>query len=487
MSIRIRLTLLYTIILALLTTIFGVAVYSTQNFYLNREINQSIADVAEQVFSASRAISTGEGQTLIEIPPLDVFRTSNVYTQVWNLNGDLVDHSDNLGRMRESMDPDGLAVDEPVMRDVVIDGVNVRVLTVPIEVDDQIRGYLQVASSLEPLEDARKNLLVIMLVVSGVTILLSALSGYWLADRALRPIKVITRTAEQITQADHLDRRIPYKGPGDELGRLVNTFNATLARLERLFNAQQRLVADVSHELRTPLTSILGNIDLLRRMGDDELSLQAIEDETRRMSRLVDDILLLAKADAGRLPLVEGKVELDTLLVEVYSQARVLSNEGVDVSLTVEDRASVFGDQDRLKQLVLNLVSNAVKYTTAGDTIDLVLRRVEAGPDDPESVPGWAEVRVADSGPGIPAHDLPHIFDRFYRVDRSRARGKNGGAGLGLAIARWIAHAHGGQLSVQSVEGQGATFVLRLPLLAVETEGSSGGIFESLRVPGLQT
>lgn len=465
MSIRIRLTLLYTSILGLLIGAFGVAVYSSLNFNLNREINQSIADVAEQVLSASRTISTERGSTFVSIPPLDVFRTSSVYSQVWDTEGELVDASDNLGPMTHPLDPEALTTNHRTVRDVEIEGVRVRVLTIPLETSDQTIGYLQVASSLNLLQQARGDLLIIALVGGGVALLLSALSGYWMADRALRPVQIITHTAEQITQADDLGRRIPYKGPGDELGRLVNTFNATLARLERLFNAQQRLVADVSHELRTPLTSIRGNVDLLRRMGgDDGTSLQAIEDETKRMTRLVDDILTLAQADAGRLSLVEEQVELDTLLLEVFSQARVLAPDGIEVTIAIGDRASALGDPDRLKQLLLNLVSNAIKATDSGDTIQLALQRETRPSEDEETTARWAAISVADSGQGISAKDLPHIFDRFYRVDHARARA-DGGAGLGLSIAHWIAKAHDGELSAQSVEGEGTTFTLRLPLL----------------------
>lgn len=471
MSIRIRLTLLYTTILALLIGAFGVAVYSSLNFNLNRAINRSIADMAEQVLNASRPINTEEGLTVIGIPPLNVFRTSNVYTQVWNNDGELVDYSENLGQMNHSMDADALTVENRVVHDVEIDGVAVRVLTIPIEANDRIVGHLQVGASLDPLKQAREDLLVIMLVGSGVALVLSAFSGYWLADRALRPIQVITQTAERITQADDLGRRIPYRGPGDELSRLVNTFNATLARLERLFHAQQRLMADVSHELRTPLTSIRGNVDLMRRIGgDDEQSLQAIEDETERMSRLVGDILLLAQADAGRLSLVEHEVELDTLLLEVYSQAKLLAGDGPEVTLSMEDRALVKGDPDRLKQLLLNLVGNAIKHTNHGDSIALTLHRVNGTSSGEDDSRDWVEVSITDTGPGIPTEDLPRIFDRFYRVDQARAR-VHGGAGLGLSIASWIAKAHGGELSAQSVEGEGATFSLRLPL--AEENGTS--------------
>jgi signal transduction histidine kinase len=233
-----------------------------------------------------------------------------------------------------------------------------------------------------------------------------------------------------------------------------------LARLETLFQTQQRLVADVSHELRTPLTTIQGNLDLLRRgaAADPDIraeGLQAIADETARMSRMVNDLLLLAQADAG-LKLRLQPVELDTLLLEVYRQAQFMA-QGVTVRLGAEDQGSVLGDNDRLRQLLLNLVDNALKYTPTGGQVTLEMRRTD----------GWVAVAVADTGVGIAAEDLPHIFERFYRADRSRTR--SGGSGLGLAIARWIAQAHGGRLEVASKVGQGSTFTLWLPEMKDET------------------
>lgn len=478
MSVRLRLTLMYTSVLGALIIAFGIAVYSILDFNLNQGINQSMLDTADQVLSASRAISTEGGLTVVGIPPLDVFRTSSVYTQVWNVERDLVDQSDNLGDLRQSVDPQALAAGDRAMRDVTVGDAPVRVLTMPIEVNNQAIGYLQVAASLETMEQARENLLAVILTGGGIALVLSAISGYWIAARALHPVTVITDTARQIREADDLERRIPYNGPADELGQLVNTFNETLATLEKLFNAQERLVADVSHELRTPLTSIRGNIDLIRRMGNnaDEESLAAIEDEAQRMARLVGDLLLLAQADAGRLSLIKETVELDTLLVSVHANARVLAGRRVDIRLSIDDRANVWGDPDRLKQLFLNLASNAIKYTDMGDTITITMRRVAAGAD--EDGVGWVEVAVTDSGPGIPPDELANIFERFYRVDHSRARA-DGGAGLGLSIANWIAKAHGGEVRVASKEGEGTTFTVRLPLLPDDISGLNTDILKS--------
>jgi two-component system OmpR family sensor kinase len=255
-----------------------------------------------------------------------------------------------------------------------------------------------------------------------------------------------------ISRADDLDKRIPQVGPPDEVGRLTETFNIMLDRLERLFRGQQRFIADISHELRNPLTTIRGNVDLMRRMNDVDLaSLDAIQAESERMTRMVGDLLLLAQADAG-LPIRRERVELDTLMLQIYRQVRPLA-EGIELVIGVEDQAAILGDPDRIKQLLLNLVDNAIKYTPKGGKVTLGLQRVE----------GWAQLSVADTGVGIPTQDLSHIFERFYRVDKARSRAA-GGTGLGLSIVEWIVEAHGGKIDVQSEMGKGTTFVVWLPL-----------------------
>jgi signal transduction histidine kinase len=279
----------------------------------------------------------------------------------------------------------------------------------------------------------------------------------WLA---LRPIDRITQTAGRIARAQDLGQRLPVPTTDDEVGRLISTFNAMLERLDRLFRAQQRLGADVSHELRTPLTTIRGNVDLLRRGAADDAveratALDAIEGEVDRMSRLVADLLLLAQAEAG-MTLEKQPVELDTLILEVYRQAQLMSaarfptGDRVAIRLGHEDQAIVEGDPDRLKQLLLNLVDNALKYTPPGGMVTLSLYRDQA----------WVRISVEDTGVGIPPDVLPHVFDRFYRAQREGRKG----VGLGLSIARWIADAHDGHLSVESAVGEGTTFTISLPL-----------------------
>ncbi len=454
MSIRTRLTLWYTSVLAIFIFVLGTIVYAVLAFNLVAGLDRTLHDTASQVISTARVRPLYDIQ-VITIPELDVFG-SNVYIEVIDTDRQLARKSANLQRFARTLDDVGLrgveSTRQPVTRDVRTGSAHLRVLTVPLLVNDQLVGYLQVGALREQVDDAL-NLLLIVLVGGGMgAIVASAVVGRLLASQALRPIDTITRTALAISRADDLDKRIPQVGPQDEVGRLTTTFNIMLDRLERLFRGQQRFIADISHELRNPLTTIRGNVDLMRRMNCVDLpSLDAIQVESERMTRMVGDLLMLAQADAGQ-PIRRERVELDTLMLQVYRQVRPLA-AGIELVIGAEDQATILGDPDRIKQLLLNLVDNAIKYTPQGGQVTLGLQRVE----------GRAQLSVADTGIGIPAQDLPHIFERFYRVDKARSRAA-GGTGLGLSIVQWIVQAHGGKIDVQSEMGKGTTFTVWLPL-----------------------
>jgi signal transduction histidine kinase len=289
-----------------------------------------------------------------------------------------------------------------------------------------------------------------------VAVLFSGIAVWVTMGQTLKPLAAITETVEQINRADDLSRRIPYNGPDDdEIGSMVGSFNQTLERLEALFTSQQRLLADVSHELRTPLTVIKGNVDLMRRMKSlDQESLASIDQEAGRLTRLVGGLLLLAQAETGKLALVMGKVELDLLVTEVFQEMSILAANKLHLHLNEIDQVYVNGDRDRLKQVFINLVANSIQYTPPGGDVYLSL----------EQIKDQARVIVRDTGPGIPAEDLPHIFERFYRAEKSRTRGKSTGFGLGLSIVNWIVEKHGGRIEVVSQEGKGTTFAVWLPL-----------------------
>lgn len=454
MSLRDRLTLLNIVLLGGLFVFFGVVAYVVVTVLLYNQIDNSLEKTAEQLIRQARMDISGEMGGIIT-PNLKL--TSNILVQVWDADK-LVDYSPGLGNVKIPLDRLGIRSALPTYRDVTFDeDLRLRVLSVPLVSEGRPVGVVQVATSLDVVDLARRNLLSVLVFSTVLGVAIAALASQASVKQFLSPLETITSAADQINRADDLSRRVPYDGPPeDEIGQLVGAINQTLERLEVLFTSQHRFIADVSHELRTPLTVIKGNVDLMRRMKSfDAESLDSIDQEAGRLTRLVTDLLLLAKAEAGSLPLTKSAVELDTLLMEVFAEMRVLAANKVQVKLTEIDQLQVSGERDRLKQVLLNLVANAIQYTPAGGDVFLSLSR--SGDN--------AKLIVRDTGPGIPAEDLPYIFERFYRAEKSRTRSGIAGFGLGLSIAHWIVEQHGGKIEVSSREGKGTTFAVWLPLV----------------------
>ncbi len=454
MSLRLRLTLLYTTIMGGILLIFGAAVYVLISIILLNQVDTMLAAVARDIIGVTRVNPVGE---LIVLDQLPLDMNPNARFQVWNADGTLVETSPSIGPMSSSLDPIGLRAATTIYTDSYVDGVHMRVLSVPLEAGQRVVGTLQVGASIALVDATRSNLLSIMTAITVVAVILVGFGSWGVLGSVLSPLDTIAETVDQINRADDLSRRIPHLGQSqDEISDLVVSFNQTLERLESLFTSQQRFLADVSHELRTPLTVIKGNVDLMRRMKEvDEESLNSIAQEAGRLTRLVGGLLMLAQAESGKLALNFTAVELDLLLTEVFTEMQVLARSKVSVHLNDIDQAVVRGDRDRLKQVFLNLVANAIQYTPHGGDIFVSLSRVG----------DQARVIIRDTGPGIPAADLPHIFDRFYRAEKSRTRSQTSGFGLGLSIAQWIIEQHGGQIKVESKEGQGTTFVIWLNVI----------------------
>ena len=459
MTIRQRLTLWYSSLLISLITIFAVVAFGFLNHTMRAQVDNNLLKVIDRVedwtVHEALQVDTTTGEVFYTMSPnLETIAPADVYLQIWSLDESQFpfSQSPNLASHHAPLDPNGMQSHE--VRAIVSGGDSrLRVISRPITFDSQIVGYIQAASTMETVDSATGWLIKILALEIVVALMLSLVVGNWLARRALHPISNVTRTANQISTENDLSQRIPYTGPQDELGELITTFNHMVERLETLFNTERRFVADVSHELRTPITAIQGNVELLQRFGHDPASLKAIHSESQRMSRLVGDLLMLAQADVGHMPLIQTHVQLDSLLLEVYSQAKVLSKGHVRVIISELDQIRILGDPDRLKQLLINLITNALAHTPENGEIRLNMQRTDK----------WVEISVADTGVGIAPDDLPHIFDRFFRVDKARSR-HEGGVGLGLSIAKWIAEAHHGTLSAVSTVGQGTTFTLRLPL-----------------------
>jgi two-component system OmpR family sensor kinase len=454
MSLRLRLTLLYSTLTGGILLVFAAAVIMVFNALLVNQIDNTLESAANVIINRIEVNSLG--QVKLNLSAIDI--SSDVYVQVWGLDNELQSQLRTLKDFVDRpFDPDSLRAESPIYHDVRVGNPELRVLSVPILAGEHKIAVLQVAVRLDVINQARVGLTNILTIIWLVSFLFSGNAAWLTLGQTLKPLEAITETAEQINRADDLSRRLPYHKPeDDEIGSLVRSFNQTLERLEALFTSQQRLLADVSHELRTPLTVIKGNVDLMRRMNKlDEESLISIDHEAGRLTRLVGGLLLLAQAESGKLALSMQKVELDLLLTEVFQEMSILAGNRVRVHLNEIDQVYVNGDRDRLKQVFINLVANAIQYTPQGGEVFLSLERIGE----------QARVICRDTGPGIPAEDLPHIFERFYRAEKSRTRGRSTGFGLGLSIANWIVERHGGRIEVDSKEGRGTTFAIWLPVL----------------------
>jgi signal transduction histidine kinase len=456
MPIRIRLTVWYTFLLGATLIIASTLLYLVLKFSLHAQVDTNLQDRAQQIVGRIKgeAILDLKARALF-IPEANDFSSTATYIQIIDREGEVISVSNNLGGERFPVDKEILKENlagQSRFKTIEIDNIPLRIYSTPLLAGRQVVGTLQVGQPIQGIENTLKQVLVFL---SGGTIGALALAfvvGGVLSWAALQPIEKINQTATRIVSGQDLKQRLPPARTNDEIGRLTHTINDMLERLDNFFQAQVHLSADVSHELRTPLTTIRGNVDLLRRGAandPEELNeaLTVMDGELDRMSRIVADLLLLSQADAG-LSLRMQSVELDTVMLDVYRQARVIAN-GVTIQLGHEDQAVIQGDADRLKQLLINLVTNAIKHTPPGGSITLSLHR-EAD---------WVRITVADTGRGIASTDLPHIFDRFYQANDDGKKGH----GLGLSIAQWIAQAHGGEITVTSELGKGSTFTLWLP------------------------
>jgi two-component system, OmpR family, sensor kinase len=457
MSLRARLALLYTAIVGGILLILGAAVYTSVSYTLLEQLDDRLWATAQGVYPTIR-VNPLAGDITLD-PQVEADLSTDIFIQLWR-GGTLRFRSSNLpATFVRPLDEGALSAPEPVFRSVQVgQEVQLRVLTLPLVTSgSRIVAVMQIATNLAAVTAAQETLLRVLVLGVAISMFIAGIAGWVSTEQALAPLDAVTQAALQITRADDLSRRIPYHGPPqDEIGQLITAFNQTLGRLENLFVTQRRFLADVGHELRTPLTVIKGNVDLMRRMGSsDEESLASIETEVDRLTRLVGDLLLLAQAESGKLPMIQQVVELDTLVLEAMGQLNILARGRLQMRLGEIDQVLVCGDPDRLKQVVVNLISNAIHYTPNGGEVLVGLAKQDQR----------ARLTVSDTGPGIAAEDIPHIFERFYRGEKARTRSREGkGFGLGLSIAYWIVRNHGGQIDVAAREPKGTTFCVWLPL-----------------------
>ncbi|MEJ2747456.1 MAG: ATP-binding protein [Anaerolineae bacterium] len=322
-----------------------------------------------------------------------------------------------------------------------------------------VTGWIQIIGNMDPINDTMDRLLAIIFLGVPLALILAGAGGYFLAERALQPIDRMTQTAQTISASD-LNRRIAYHGPVDAVGRLAQTFDSMLDRLQTAFERERRFTGDAAHELRTPLAALKGRIGVtLSQPRQPEMyveTLQEMEVQVDRLARLGNDLLFMARLEQGQIARQVEWIDVPDFLGAVVDQIRPLAAaKAITLDEEIPAGLSLQGDMDLLIRLFLNLLDNAVKYTPENGrvTISALQQKSEL------------HVMITDSGPGIAAEHLPHLFERFYRVEdaRSRLDTRGGGAGLGLAIAYEIARAHGGCLHVNSQPGEGTTFTAVFP------------------------
>src|SRR5260221_1912555 len=360
-----------------------------------------------------------------------------------------------------------MGADSPVFSDLEVgwDSYAMQRVTITNRQNHQLLAFLYVGVPSSNIPEQLRQLLAALAVATSLVVVFSSTGGYWLAERATRPVQTITRTAQEISATD-LHRRLNLR-KRDEMGELATTLDRMLDRLEGAFDRQRQFPAAASHELRTPLSIVNTEVErVLQRPHTSQEYIQAlsiIHQENQRMTRLVGDLLILARADKGHAVLKRERIDLSEIIVDVAEDLSNLAEQhGIEIRLSNLDELMVWGDRLYLTQLCTNLLENAITYSAG------VGKRVEVKLD---REPDHARMQIIDEGPGIEAAHLPHLFERFYRVDQSRTHSlptasvkSTSGSGLGLSIARWIVGEHGGSIQVQSSPGQGSVFEVRFPL-----------------------
>ena len=462
-ELRWRLTGLYVVLLLGALLLFSAGTYLAARAALRENFDEVLVDQAAFV---AQAIDIEDGiPELKQEVLLSGHRNDDHFTRLYAINGLLVFDDTTDGPYVPDL-PAAIASalrGEHSLVQVQTSGETLRIATFPILHEGHIAGVLQVGVSLADIEHTLRILLIVLLIMAPITVLIASGGGLFLAHRALAPIDAITRMAQRIS-AENLSGRISLIGPDDEVGRLARTFDTMLARLEEAFTQQRQFAADASHELRTPLTAIIGQIDVALGWPESaeyyRATLVGIREQAQRLTRLASDLLFLARTDAQPMLQAVEPIDLASLLPAVVTQMEPLAAERQQTIIaTPSPTGMVYGNEDQLIRMLLNVLDNAIRYTPAGGRVTLGCRPRNA----------TIEISVGDTGPGIAPEHLPRLFDRFYRVDRGRSRAQ-GGSGLGLAIAQSIAQVHGGQITVESIVGQGTTFIVRLPTSGITSQ-----------------
>lgn len=462
LPIRAKLTIWYTSLLAASLITFGSILYVALSKNITSSIDARLLSMADMVSKSVFRPGT------VALPQnFDVFlehffgiKTSGSFIQLMDKYGKIVFTSSTLGKSRIPLSGQGYhhAIAGSATYETVenIGRHPARVITFPLMEKGQLISILQVGAPLQESTVIINTLFYMLMLGIPLAVILASGIGWFLAKKALRPVDEITNMAKKI-EAGSLNERLAVSGPKDEIGRLAETFNDMIARLELSFRQMRQFTADASHELKTPLTVLKGEMEITLKTektveGFREAVKSSLE-EIDKMSAIVKSLLNLARIDS-RIKLPKDKIRLDEIIEERFNQTMPLARyKAVEMKIIKSGKVMIIGDMLRVGQLIFNLIDNAIKYTIKGGRIEISL----------EQENNWAIITVLDTGLGIAKEDIPYIFDRFYRVDKARTSGE-GGVGLGLSICKEIVDAHEGRIEVESEAGKGTVFRVYLPL-----------------------
>lgn len=462
LSIRTKLTLWYTSLLGLSLLVSGILLY-----IIARQSMLAAADTKLLFLAETLARTSVKPETALVLPEnFDILmerffgiKTAGSYIQITDEFGKVIARSLALSRHRIPLSDKalgGAGKDKVTYETINIAGGNpLRIATYPIKDTRRIKYIVQVGTPMDPINASLNNIIFLFYLSIPPVLALATAIGFILAKKALSPVNEITETARRIG-AQNLSERLAVLGTGDEIDRLAETFNNMIERLESSFKRIRQFTSDASHELRTPLTILKGETEIaLRSCADLEVLKELLKsnlEEIDRMSNIVNNLLLLAKTDI-KMHVEFANVRLNDIIEEKFRQIKNLAElKGINIRLEKNEAVVVKGDSVKIRQIVLNLLENAIKYTDKDGTVSISLERCNDN----------ALIKITDTGIGIPEEDIPYIFDRFYRVDKARTEG---GTGLGLSICKDMVTFHNGRIEVKSKVGEGSTFSVYLPLM----------------------
>lgn len=463
-TVRFRITVQHTAAFAFLFAVFSVGLYYGLRDLTARHVDQELIHRAKLLLPELVIV---DGAPMVRESIQEVMsqalRTTYFHSEITNQKGEVLKPSPRFRTPKKgphtALPSRKLSADNPIFTTFTSENEQFRMAILPLHDDTGQEYYVRIAYPLNAIDEAFENLRFFLLAGAPLIVAMAALGGWLLARGSLQPVTQITQAARQIS-ARGLAQRIPVRGVRDELDELAQTFNEMLRRLQSSFEQARNFSFDAAHELRTPLTAMRGETEvaLLKNSSSEELRrvLRSNLEEINRITAIVNDLLTVAQGEAGALELRRETVALSDLAGNIVETVQVLAEDkAVKLEASIEPGVKVTGDSLRLSQLLLNLLDNAIKHSSPGQTVRMRLEKNGAGPT----------LTVEDAGCGIAEKDIPHIFDRFFRTDRSRSR-QVPGSGLGLSICKWIVDAHGGSISVASKLGSGSVFTVQLPSTA---------------------